>query len=558
MKGNHEFDTTDIAPPVCGGDRKRGQHPREINAKRKREYARNRTGNGHTNGIGRRGPGRKKTSRVKLARTGSALRDNGSSKNGWIFRSESSPGKLTALCEAMEPRPLKFITAACAGEQLNGSPDELVQRVCTDSRKIAHGDLFFALPGEKFDGHDFVEQVIRKGAVGVVVQRERAPISPNGCGVIAVADTRMALGQFAARYRQDFTLPIVAIGGSNGKTTTKELVASVLRQRLPIVWSEASFNNDIGVPLTLLKLEKWHEAAVLEVGTNHPGELAPLVKMIQPKYGVITSIGREHLEFFGDVDGVADEEGWLAELLPMDGKLFIGGDNQWTRRIIERTRAAVVRAGFSDANDWRVQSPRVDEVGVTFWMQAPKVDFSGEYRINLLGRHQVLNAAYAIAVGAEMGLSRSDIERGLVECQPAKMRMQLWELNGVRILDDCYNANADSMLAALQTLQELPCKGRRVAVLGDMAEQGGQSEAAHEEVGRRAAELGIGQLFTLGKMASVMARAARDAGLTRVIEFADVETAAAALKSFMKNGDLILLKASRSARLERISEALKR
>jgi len=558
MKGNHEFDTTDIAPPVCGGDRKRGQHPRQINAKRNRKYARSRTGNGHTNGVGRRNPERKKASYLKLTRTGSTLREKGSSSNGSILRNESSLGKLATLCESMEPRPLKFITAACAGEQLNGSPDELVQRVCTDSRKIAQGDLFFALPGEKFDGHDFVEQVIRKGAVGVVVQRERAPISANGCSVIAVEDTRTALGQFAARYRQDFTLPIVAIGGSNGKTTTKELVASVLRQRLPIVWSEASFNNDIGVPLTLLKLENWHEAAVLEAGTNHPGELAPLVKMIQPKHGVITSVGREHLEFFGDVDAVAEEEGWLAEMLPSDGKLFISGDNQWTRRIIERTRATVVRAGFSDANDWRVQSPRVDEEGVTFWMQAPKVDFSGEYRINLLGRHQVLNAAYAIAVGAEMGLSRAEIERGLIECQPAKMRMQLWELNGVRVLEDCYNANADSMVAALQTLQELPCKGRRVAVLGDMAEQGAHSEAAHEEVGRRAAELGIGQLFTVGKMASVTGRAARDAGLTRVLEFADVETAAAALKSFVKNGDLILLKASRSARLERISETLKR
>jgi UDP-N-acetylmuramoyl-tripeptide--D-alanyl-D-alanine ligase len=557
MKGNHEFDATDIAPPVCGGDRKRGQYPRQINAKRSRQYARNGSGNGHTNGVGRRGPGRKKASYGNVPRASSTLR-NGTSSNGLILRNDSSLAKLTSLCEAMEPRSLKYITAACAGEQLNGSPDELAQRVCTDSRKIAQGDVFFALPGEKFDGHDFVEQVIRKGAVAVVVQRERAPISPNGSGVIAVTDTRLALGQFAARYRQDFTLPIVAIGGSNGKTTTKELVASVLRQRLPIIWSEASFNNDIGVPLTLLKLEKWHEAAVLEVGTNHPGELAPLVKMIQPKYGVITSIGREHLEFFGDVDGVADEEGWLAELLPADGKLFINGDSPWTRRIADRTRAAVVRVGFSDANDWRAQSPKLDEQGVTFWMQAPKVDFSGEYRINLLGRHQVLNAAYAIAVGAEMGLSRAEIERGLSETQPAKLRMQVWELNGVRILDDCYNANADSMLAALQTLQELPCKGRRVAVLGDMAEQGAHSEAAHEEIGRRAAELGIGQLFTIGKMASVTARAAKDAGLTRVMEFADVETAGAALKSFMKNGDLILLKASRSSRLERISDVLKR
>jgi len=555
MKGNHEFNATDIAPPVCGGDRKRGQQPRQVSAKRSRQYAGNRPGNGHTNGVGRRSAERKKASYRSYAGPGATLRHNGVLGGSFLSPGPSNEGNFS---EAMDPRPLKYIAAACAGEQLNGSPDELVQRVCTDSRRIQQGDLFIALPGEKFDGHNFVEEVIRKGALGVLVRRDRAPLSANGCAVIAVQDTKLALGQFAARYRQDFALPIVAIGGSNGKTTTKELVASVLRQRLPSVWSEASFNNDIGVPLTLLKLEKWHEAAVLEVGTNHPGELAPLVRMIQPNYGVITSVGREHLEFFGDVDGVAQEEGTLAELLPAAGKLFISGDSPWTRRIIERTRAAVVRVGFSDANDWRVQSPKVDEGGTTFWMQAPKVDFSGEYRINLLGRHQVLNAAYAIALGAEMGLSQAEIERGLLECKPAKLRMQMWELNGVRVLDDCYNANADSMIAALQTLQELPCKGRRVAVLGDMAEQGAHSEAAHDEVGRRAAELGIGQLFAVGKMAPVVARAAKDAGLTRVMEFSDVDTAAGAVKSFMKNGDLILLKASRSMRLERISEALRR
>src|SRR5882724_1264597 len=222
MKGNHEFDATDIAPPVCGGDRERGQHPRQINTKRSRQYPRDGVGDGHTNGIGRRTPRRNKTSRVKLTRAGASLRADSNSSGSSIFRNEAGLNKLTTLCEAMEPRSLKFITAACAGEQLNGSPDELVQRVCTDSRKIAQGDLFFALSGEKFDGHDFVEQVIRKGVVGVVVRRDRAPASANGSSVIAVEDTRAALGQFAARYRQDFRLPIIAIGGSNGKTTTKE------------------------------------------------------------------------------------------------------------------------------------------------------------------------------------------------------------------------------------------------------------------------------------------------------------------------------------------------
>jgi UDP-N-acetylmuramoyl-tripeptide--D-alanyl-D-alanine ligase len=175
----------------------------------------------------------------------------------------------------------------------------------------------------------------------------------------------------------------------------------------------------------------------------------------------------------------------------------------------------------------------------------------------LLGRHQAVNALFAIAIGAELGLSRTQIQRGLEACQPPKMRLQLWELNGVRVLDDAYNANADSVVAALQTLQELPCKGRRVAVLGDMAELGAHSEAAHEEVGRCAAELGTGQLFVVGKMAPIMARGARGAGLNRVLEFADVETAAAAVKQFIRAGDILLLKASRATRLERIGEILR-
>jgi len=417
--------------------------------------------------------------------------------------------------------------------------------------------LFFALPGERFDGHDFLPAVARKGAAAVVVERHRVPKDFTGCATIAAENTRQSLGLLAAEYRKDFALPIVAVGGSNGKTTTKELLGSVLSQKLSALWSEASFNNDIGVPLTLLKLEKSHQVAVMEVGTNHPGELAALVNMIRPKYGVITNIGREHLEFFGDVAGVAQEEGWLAELLPPEGKLFVNGDNEWTGAIAARTRAQVVRVGFSASNDWRVRGVRVHKGGVAFRVDTAQSDFAGEYQIHLLGRHQVLNALLAIAVGVELGLDRAQIERGLALCKPAKMRLQLWELNGVSVLDDAYNANADSVLAALQTLQDLPCKARRVAVLGDMAELGKHSEAAHEEIGRRAAEMGVAQLFAVGQMASVVARGARGAGLHRVLEFADVATAAAAVKSFVKRGDVLLLKASRAARLERIAELLR-
>jgi UDP-N-acetylmuramoyl-tripeptide--D-alanyl-D-alanine ligase len=331
----------------------------------------------------------------------------------------------------------------------------------------------------------------------------------------------------------------------------------VLRQKGPALWSEASFNNDIGVPMTLLRLERSHQAAVLEVGTNHPGELAPLVKMVRPKLGVITSIGREHLEFFGDVAGVAQEEGWLAELLPADGKLFLNGDSEWSDEIAARSKAAVVHVGIGEKNVWKARRVRLDKSGVTFQVVAANESFSGEYRINLLGKHQVTNALLAIAVGAELGLERVEIQDGLVACQPPKMRLNFWEANGVRVLDDCYNANADSTVAALETLCGLPLQGRRVAVLGDMAELGAHSAAAHAEVGRRAAELKINQLFAVGKMASVTAQAARAAGLARVFEFADVEGAVKAVKNFLKPGDVVLLKASRSARLERIAETLK-
>jgi UDP-N-acetylmuramoyl-tripeptide--D-alanyl-D-alanine ligase len=456
----------------------------------------------------------------------------------------------------MEPRSLQFVATACAGEVLQGPAAALITRVCTDSRKVRPGDLFIALNGEKYDGHNFLGDAAQKGAAAAMVDRGRKPESFRG-GLITVDDTRKALGYLAAQYRKDLELPIVAVGGSNGKTTTKELIASVLRQKHPTLWSEASFNNDIGVPLTLLQLDATHHAAVMEVGTNHPGELEPLVRMIQPAHGVLTCIGREHLEFFRDLDGVAREEGMLAELLPEQGIFFANGDDEWMPIIAQRSRAALVTVGLGEHNDWRALNVKLEKNGVAFDVVAPRPDFSGAYRVNLLGRHQVTNALFAIAIGAELGLDAIQIRRGLAECKPAQMRMQDFETNGVRVLDDCYNANADSMVAALQTLRELPCHGRRVAVLGEMAELGATSEASHREIGRIAAETGVGQLFAVGKMASYLADGAREAGLNRVMEFADVDAAAQAVRSFIKSGDLVLLKASRVARLERIGELLR-
>ncbi len=458
----------------------------------------------------------------------------------------------------MESRTLKYVAEAGGAELISGQPEACVANVCTDSRRVREGDLFVALRGEKHDAHDYLPEVFSKASAVVVERgREPSPAPGSGCAVLAVDDTRKMLGRLAAAYRRDFDVPIVAVGGSNGKTTTKELLASMLRQVMPTLWSEESFNNDIGVPLTLMRLDAGHRAAVLEVGTNHPGEIEPLVRMASPRMGIITNIGREHLEHFGDLEGVLKEEGWLAELLPSGGVLFLNGDAETADRLAGRSQARVVRVGLGRANEWRVSRVRLDKGGATFRMTGPMESCNGEYRLNLLGKHQVWNAALAIAVAGNLGLKYADMARGLGSCTPPRMRMEYWEAHGIRVLDDAYNANTDSMIAALDTLCELPFQGRRVAVLGDMAEQGTQSALAHAEVGRHAALLGIGQLFAVGRMAADTAQAARAAGLGRVMEFSDVESAVAAVRGFLKPGDVVLLKASRAARLERIAESLR-
>jgi UDP-N-acetylmuramoyl-tripeptide--D-alanyl-D-alanine ligase len=457
----------------------------------------------------------------------------------------------------MEPRSLEFVCEACEADLRAGGRSALVRRCCTDSRHAQAGDLFFALRGERFDGHAFLGDVARQGVLGVVVEHAQAPAEDLGCAVLAVDDTRRALGRLAACYRAGFDLPVIAVAGSNGKTTTKELIAAVLREKFSTLASQASFNNDVGVPLTLLRLERTHAAAVLELGTNHPKELRPLVQMAVPRFGCITNIGREHLEFFGDLAGVAQEEGTLAELLPRTGKLFLNGDDEWTPVIARRSHAPVVRVGCGAGHEWRAEAVQADDKGTTFRCVALQAEFTGEYRVPLLGPHQAVNALFALAVGAELGLDPDEVRRGLLRVQPPKMRLQTWEARGLRVLDDSYNANADSMRVALQTLRSLPCAGRRVALLGDMAELGPHSAAAHREVGRCAAELGVSRLIAVGRWAHETVEAARAAGLKDVTEFAEVSAAAGAVRGLVQPGDLVLLKASRAAGLERIAEALR-
>ena len=458
----------------------------------------------------------------------------------------------------MEQRPLSFFAQACQAGLVGGQPGIAVRRVCTDSRSVQAGDLFVAIAGDRFDGHGYVAQALAQGAVGAVVERRALAQLEGieGASLLVVENTRRALGLMAAEYRRGFEMPVVAVGGSNGKTTTKELLASVLRERWAVLWSQASFNNEIGVPVTLLKLERAHGAAVLEAGTNHPGELAPLLGMIQPRYGILTGIGREHLEFFGDLEGVTREEGWVGEVLPVDGSLFINGDCAGIEPILRRTRAAVTRVGFNADNDWRTEVLKMDTAGVVFHVTAPAAQWTGEYSVPLPGRHQATNAALAIAAAAVLGLTREQIQRGLEACPAPWMRMQVRECDGVGILDDAYNANADSMLAALHTLRDMECSGRRVAVLGDMAELGPQSEAAHAEIGRAAGQCGLDAVFAAGQWAGIVTDEARSAGVETILAVQTAEEAGAAIREYVRRGDLVLFKASRAMRMERASACL--
>ncbi|HYE30030.1 MAG TPA: UDP-N-acetylmuramoyl-tripeptide--D-alanyl-D-alanine ligase [Methylomirabilota bacterium] len=455
----------------------------------------------------------------------------------------------------MEPLSIEFLAASCGGELARPTPGLLVQRICSDTRALQPGDLFVALRGENFDGHNFLNEAYSKGAVAFLVERQRLPSDFQQSAII-VEDCRSALGKIAARYRATLPTTVIAVAGSNGKTTSKELIAGTLRSALKIHASQASFNNDIGVPLTLLGLDASHQAAVVEIGTNHPGELEPLARMAQPQIGVITSIGREHLEFFHDLKGVAQEEGALAEVIPASGKLFINGDSPELESIIRRARCEVIRCGAGEQNDWRCSDVSITASGTEFQVHSPTSRFNGRYTVNLLGAHMAVNALFALAIAASLGLTPEQAREGLSQAQGAKMRLQVVQTPEFLILNDAYNANADSMAAAVETLAQYPASGRRVAVLGDMGELGSAAADSHLEIGKRVANAGVDLLIAVGRWSGVVAEAARASGLQQVQAFRTVEDVAPVFRQSLRTGDTILVKASRSARLERLVETL--
>jgi UDP-N-acetylmuramoyl-tripeptide--D-alanyl-D-alanine ligase len=422
--------------------------------------------------------------------------------------------------------------------------------VTSDSRKLQPGDLFVALKGEHFDGHDFVAKAGSLGAVGALVSRR----INTGLAQIVVPDTLTGLQALARSWRRDFRVPVVAVTGSNGKTTTRQMLAAIFAARGPVLATEGNLNNHIGLPLTLLKLRAEHRTAVIEMGANHPGEIAQLASIAEPQIGIVTQAGDAHLEGFGSREGVARAKGELFTALRADGLAVINRDDAYYplwRGLIKQ--ASAITFGFDDAADVRalnvVGDPLHAPAAMRFELQAPSASIN--VRIPLPGRHNVMNALAAAAAGIGAGLSLQQIAAGLAQVQAAGGRLT-WRTTttGARIIDDTYNANPTSLGAALELLST--AGDERIAVLGNMGELGPDAARLHRECGEKARALGIDALFTLGDLAR---EAAAGFG-TSSRHFDSVEALAAELKPLLKSGVTVLVKGSRSARMERVVAAL--
>ena len=450
----------------------------------------------------------------------------------------------------MDATTLQLLATWADATLSGGNPARTVTQVCTDSRKLAPGDLFVALRGENFDGHAFVAQAAATGAAAAVVDSAYAGEAPQGFALLRVADTLRALQAIAARYRASLPLRVLALTGSTGKTSTKDFVAAVLSERYRVVKTEGNFNNHIGLPLTMLRAGAADDVGVFELGMNHPGEIAPLAAMAAPEVGVITNIGVAHIEFMGSREAIAREKGMLAEALPATGCLVLNAGDDFTPAIAQRTRARVVTTGIGKGDlDAMLLETGYD--GTRFSVRCGQEQT--DVFLPVPGLHMMENALLAIAAGQAFGVPLSAAAAGLAKCRLTKGRLEQKTLGGVHFLDDSYNANPDSMRAALRTLAWMPVQGARIAVLGRMGELGAESERGHCAVGRAAAEAGITALITVGGAeAALMADAARQGGLDEVRHVPDPAAAAELLAGCARPGDLVLIKGSRSARMERV------
>ena len=446
------------------------------------------------------------------------------------------------------------------GTKLRGRDDQAFTGTVIDSRAVTPGDLFVAIVGPNHDAHGFVAEVLAAGAAGALVQSDRLEetLARSDAFLVHVDDTSRALADAAHGHRQSFDGPLVGITGSNGKTTTKELLAGILSGCGPTLATRGNLNNHYGVPLTLLRRDAGDRFAVVEMGMNHRGEIAALAAIAEPSVGVLTNVGTAHIEFLGSREVIAEEKGDLLAALPATGTAVVGRDEPLAFAQAARSAAPVLSFGRDAAADLRASDVRfLDEGAFCFTLESP---FGrGEIRVAGLAETIVENALAAAGGAFAAGADFEQVARGLARHAGVSGRMQPRAFgDDVLVIDDSYNANPQSMRNALETLARLPGAGARHAVLGRMGELGEASDSAHAELGRLAAELGLDALYLLGDASSIVADAARSAGLgdDRILEAKDHAEIARALRARLGKGDRVLVKGSRAAAMERVIEAL--
>lgn len=449
------------------------------------------------------------------------------------------------------------IVKATGGELASAGSQAGVKGISIDSRAINSGECFVALRGAHFDGSEFTKEAVSKGAAAVVSSVHVD--LPENVALILVADPVKALGDIASFWRNRFNCPCVAITGSNGKSTTKQMTAAALSSLGPVLKTEGNFNNLIGLPLTVLRWTEDHKAAVLEMGMNAPGEIARLTQIGRPHVGVITNVSPAHLELLQNVENVAKAKGELFENIRSDGTIIVNLEDPWVRKLAENYKGKIYTFGMQNEADirfGRMESRGLESIDMVIYIEGR------EYNIHLSvpGAHNVMNAMAALAISRVLGVSPEKAIAGLEHFEPMSMRMERVQLsNGVQLVNDCYNANPLSVKEAIRTVSGAKRAGRFVAVLGDMLELGKNASQCHREVGLTAAQYKVDKLFAFGAHAADIAAGANEAGMNsgRILTYTDMDQLKKDVLRFLSQGDIILIKGSRGVQMERVTEYLK-
>ncbi len=435
---------------------------------------------------------------------------------------------------------------------------EEIKGISIDSRAIKKGELFVAIKGDRFDGHDFVPEVIKKGAWGAVVDRTTLETKCRDFAgqknIFPVEETIAALQGMAQMHREKFAIPVVGITGSNGKTTTKEMLAGILKLKGPVHKNEGNLNNHIGVPLTLLKLDRRHKSSVVEMGMSAPGEIDTLARLVRPNVGVITNIGPAHLEFLGTTDMVAQAKAEILSSLKSDGTAVLNADDRYFNALKDKCGGRVLSFGIEEDADVRACDVWQGKGFTDITLRADRSTVI--VRLPAVGRHNIYNALAASAAASAVGMTLDAVKSGLENFSPVAMRSELKQIKGRTVLADYYNANPGSVRAALETLISLREGGMAVAVLGDMLELGDAAVDAHREVGRIAARLGVDVIIAMGALAKHISDGAIEAGMARdqVTAAGSHAEAGALLRERSRSGDAVLIKGSRGMKMEKILE----